>query len=228
MTPDEDLMAEIVLGLERMVSNWLLDYSRRLIEPQVRADQITTVLDLIAGGTTRQALILLALEALRKPAFGADASASLISQPPTAAEITEAGLIADIAEAAMLTDDPTPVMVDVIDLLTEREVFTSPQRVQRAEAAEVRLSRRTVTATQGTTAKEVQTSMGITGYLWVSQRDGRVRPTHVQFDRASQGGKVWTWSRGTPEGNPGDPYGCRCVAVPVIGGATPFVPAVAR
>jgi hypothetical protein len=228
MVPDEALMSEVVLGLERMVNTWLLDYSRRLIEPQVRADQVTAILDLILGGTTRQALILLALEAIRRPEFGPEASASLVSQPPTAAEITEAEAIADLAEAALLTEDPTPAMLDAVDLVTERDLYNPRERVQRAENAEVRLSRRTVTATQGTTAKDVQTSMGITGYLWVSQRDGRVRPTHVQFDRASRGGKVWSWATGTPEGNPGDPYGCRCVAVPVINGETPFIPEVAR
>lgn len=230
MPVDEAVVTEIELGLNRMLVTWQLDYSRLLIEPEFRGDQVTVLLAIARAGTTHEALVLLALEAIRKPAFGADAAASLVSQPPTAAELAEAEFIADLAELALSDPNPTQPMLDAVDLLTERPVQQPTQRRKRATNTQARLARRTVTQTQGTSAKEVQTSLGIDGYQWVSQRDGRVRPLHRQLDAESRAGKVFTWSnpdtRG--EGNPGDPYGCRCVAVPVIAGATPFVPAVAR
>ena len=223
----EDISDEIALGLERMLMMWQLDYSRLTIEPQFRADQVDFVLNLVLGGTTRQALVLLSLEAIRRPEYGAEASNSLIDFPPTYDEIREANRLADLAEAALIVDDPTPEMLQAAEDITHREVFRPVQRRTRATDATTRLSRRTITQTQGTTAKEVQTSMGITGYLWVSQRDSRVRELHRQFDRASQNGEVYTWARGTGvpgNENPGDAYGCRCVAVPVVNGVAAFVP----
>lgn len=239
--PDEALISEIELGLSRMLLTWQLDYSRAQIAPtisreSVRADAhqpshpITAVVQIPASGSTQEALYLLALEAIRRPTFGADAAASLVNFPPTTIEKAEALRIATLAELALFAVVPSVEMLAAVDLVTERVVYTEPQRTQRATNAQTRLSRRTVTQTQATTSKDVQTSMGITGYQWVSQRDGRVRPLHVTLDAQSRAGKVYSWSNPDTkgEGNPGDPYGCRCVAVPVINGETPFVPEVAR
>lgn len=58
-----------------------------------------------------------------------------------------------------------------------------------------------------------QTNAGIEEYEWRSSHDQRVRPTHRLFD-----GHVYSW-RGNPqapEGPPGWPIRCRCVALPVI------------
>jgi len=239
---DEPLLEEIELGLERSLLTWQLDYSRRVIAPEfsvrkiksradsLRLDQLNTIIGIVHAGTTREALILLALEAIRKPVWGAEAANSLISHPPTTAEQREAEQLADIAEAALLSDNPTQTMLDVVEMLTERQEYTPGERRTRATNAQTRLARRNVTQTQATTSKDVQTSMGIEGYKWVSQRDGRVRPLHKQLDAEGRAGKVISWAHPDThgEGNPGDPYGCRCVAVPVIGGTTPFVPEVAR
>ena len=56
-----------------------------------------------------------------------------------------------------------------------------------------------------------QTNLGIEKYQWSSSGDGRVRPSHRQFD-----GKIYTWAEGSPEGHPGDPIMCRCVANAVL------------
>ena len=239
MDVPESLVDEIELGLNRMLLTWQLDYSRALIAPTIsrerfRADALradaTVPIQLPATSTQLGALILLALEAIRKPQFGADAAASLVSDPPTPAEFAESTRIAELAELALFATTPTQAMLDAVDLVTERTVYTPPQRRTRANNAQTRLARRNVTQTQATTSKEVQTSMGINGYQWVSQRDGRVRPLHVTLDAQSRAGKVYSWTNPDTkgEGNPGDPYGCRCVAVPVIDGETPFVPEVAR
>lgn len=52
--------------------------------------------------------------------------------------------------------------------------------------------------------------LGVDTYVWVSQRDDRVRQTHEEFD-----GETFSWADGSPEGHPGEPENCRCYAVPV-------------
>lgn len=56
-----------------------------------------------------------------------------------------------------------------------------------------------------------QTELGITKYTWRDSGDEQVRETHEAFD-----GNVFTWAKGSPEGNPGEPIMCRCTADPVI------------
>lgn len=46
-------------------------------------------------------------------------------------------------------------------------------------------------------------------YVWLTAGDERVRASHAAND-----GKVFFWSDPPPTGNPGEEYGCRCVAVP--------------
>ena len=57
-----------------------------------------------------------------------------------------------------------------------------------------------------------QTNLGVTSYTWRASGDDRVRDTHEAFD-----GQVFTWAEGSPEGHPGEPINCRCIAEPVLG-----------
>ena len=56
-----------------------------------------------------------------------------------------------------------------------------------------------------------QTSNGIEEYTWVDSGDNRVRPSHENYN-----GKIFKWSIGSPEGNPGMPVRCRCSGRPLI------------
>lgn len=56
-----------------------------------------------------------------------------------------------------------------------------------------------------------QEQAGITHYIWETAHDSRVRPWH----RTRQG-KKFAWSNPPPDGHPGIPIRCRCVALPVI------------
>lgn len=58
-----------------------------------------------------------------------------------------------------------------------------------------------------------QTHAGITEYKWSTSGDRRVRASHVALN-----GKTFTWGpeHPAPEGPPGTPIRCRCVALPVI------------
>lgn len=54
-------------------------------------------------------------------------------------------------------------------------------------------------------------------YVWRSQRDARVRPSHRAND-----GQLFDWSSPPDTGHPGSDYGCRCEAVPYVNGETEF------
>lgn len=56
-----------------------------------------------------------------------------------------------------------------------------------------------------------QTGAGINRYRWSTSRDERVRPAHAERE-----GKIFEWDNPPPDGNPGYPIRCRCVARPVI------------
>lgn len=65
-----------------------------------------------------------------------------------------------------------------------------------------------------------QEHAGISEYQWETALDSRVRPSH----RPRQG-KIYKWSNPPPDGHPGYPIRCRCVALPVIDlGNIPILP----
>lgn len=63
----------------------------------------------------------------------------------------------------------------------------------------------------GQLAQYRQEFAGISEYRWETAGDERVRPAH----RLRQG-KIFKWSNPPPDGHPGYPIRCRCVANPVI------------
>ena len=63
----------------------------------------------------------------------------------------------------------------------------------------------------GQLAQYRQTNAGVKEYIWRTVADERVRPSHRAFD-----GKTYNWKKGSPEGHPGQPVQCRCVAYPVF------------
>lgn len=60
-------------------------------------------------------------------------------------------------------------------------------------------------------------SVGVTRYKWSTAKDNRVRDMHKHLD-----GKIYSWDNPPISGtkgerqHPGEPYGCRCVAIPVL------------
>lgn len=56
-----------------------------------------------------------------------------------------------------------------------------------------------------------QENAGIDDYEWSTSGDERVRDEHAVLD-----GQVFSWAEGSPEGHPGEPIQCRCVAIPRI------------
>jgi len=57
----------------------------------------------------------------------------------------------------------------------------------------------------------VQRELGVTHYTWRTRRDNRVRDKHRRRD-----GRRFAWADPPSDGHPGEPYNCRCVAIPVL------------
>lgn len=56
-----------------------------------------------------------------------------------------------------------------------------------------------------------QQALGVSRYIWRSQDDNRVRATHAARDD-----QTFSWDERLPGGFPGEDFGCRCFAEPVI------------
>lgn len=56
-----------------------------------------------------------------------------------------------------------------------------------------------------------QRQLGIDEYKWVTAGDERVRPSHRALS-----GQTFSWKKPPPEGHPGYPIQCRCIADPII------------
>lgn len=54
-----------------------------------------------------------------------------------------------------------------------------------------------------------QEELGVTGYIWRTMEDNRVRPEHQLLD-----GKFFEWDDAPEDGHPGFPINCRCYAEP--------------
>ena len=61
----------------------------------------------------------------------------------------------------------------------------------------------------GSLAQERQSDIGITGYIWRTVRDSRVRDSHEHRE-----GKRFLWSNAPADGHPGQAIQCRCYAEP--------------
>ena len=92
------------------------------------------------------------------------------------------------------------------DLVAEIQAITEKEK-NRAEL----IARDQLGKLHGQINRRKQESLGIDEYEWETSHDERVRDSH----RALQG-KVFSWSKPPPEGHPGYPIRCRCIALPVI------------
>jgi SPP1 gp7 family putative phage head morphogenesis protein len=63
----------------------------------------------------------------------------------------------------------------------------------------------------GLLSQQRQKDAGIEEYTWRTCQDRRVRPAH----RAREG-RRFRWDAPPPDGNPGEPIRCRCIAEPVL------------
>jgi hypothetical protein len=79
---------------------------------------------------------------------------------------------------------------------------------------------------QSRTARRVQEYAGVSRYVWLTMKDNRVVGNPVGLypvgtadhgDHWERDGKVFSWSEPPHDGHPGEAYGCRCQAIPLMG-----------
>lgn len=92
------------------------------------------------------------------------------------------------------------------DLIAEIQAITEKEKSRAELIACDQLGK-----LHGQINRRKQESLGIDEYEWETSHDERVRDSH----RALQG-KVFSWNKPPPEGHPGYPIRCRCIALPVI------------
>lgn len=73
------------------------------------------------------------------------------------------------------------------------------------------IARDQVSKLNGRLTQARQEAIGITEYTWRDSRDQRVRDSHE-----ARNGKRFKWSSPPPDGHPGHPVQCRCVAEAVL------------
>ena len=94
-----------------------------------------------------------------------------------------------------------------------REVFDiMSERTDVSDSRAKLIARDQVSKLNGQLTKERQEDLGVTGYIWRTVGDERVRDSHDEND-----GEFFTWNSPPGEtGHPGEDYQCRCWAEPVL------------
>jgi SPP1 gp7 family putative phage head morphogenesis protein len=72
-----------------------------------------------------------------------------------------------------------------------------------------RIARDQIGKLNGELNEERQTAMGVTGYIWRTANDARVRDEHAERE-----GQHFDWSDPPEDGHPGEAVQCRCFAEP--------------
>lgn len=108
-------------------------------------------------------------------------------------------------------DDVKQRTFDAIERGTRHERLAEELR-ERYEIPENRaalIARDQVGKLYGNLNAQRQQNLGVTGYIWRTVRDNRVREDHEDRD-----GEPFTWDAPPDDGHPGEPINCRCYAEP--------------
>lgn len=103
------------------------------------------------------------------------------------------------------------------DVLEAFESGTRPEtlaqlfvdRDDMSERDAMRIARDQIGKLNGQLNEERQTQMGVTGYIWRTAQDNRVRDEHSERE-----GEHFEWDDPPEDGHPGEPIQCRCYAEP--------------
>ena len=118
---------------------------------------------------------------------------------------TMADMILGTVDRAELTRDLQRGLVPAIFKKPLEEIT----RRERNRAALI--GRDQVGKLNGRLTEYYQRQAGIEEYEWSTAGDERVRPSHRAL-----AGKIFKWNSPPPEGHPGQPIQCRCIADPII------------
>lgn len=170
--------------------SWFVNQQARIVTSQARLQQGTLGIKADAHSPRVQAAL----------AKGRDDARDLIAS-------ASKDLDADL-DAVLLDPDNFGLRVEELrDMLLERGGVSE----SRAEL----IARDQTLKTNAAVARAGHEDAGFTHFAWSTAMDERVRPEHEILE-----GQVFSYAEGSPEGLPGDPVNCRCVALPVDDGYT--------
>lgn len=86
------------------------------------------------------------------------------------------------------------------------------ERFHVAESSAKLIARDQVGKFYGQLNEARQTDLGVTGYVWRTANDSRVREEHAERE-----GQDYSWADPPFDGHPGEAINCRCYAEPVLG-----------
>lgn len=141
-----------------------------------------------------------------------------ISQQRTLADLAAQARIEEnvaLVEGAMreMSAELARELQDAISLGQRPDAIVSifEHRLGVSESRLKLIARDQTSKAQGELSKIRQEALGISRYVWSTSGDERVRASHRALD-----GQVFSWDNPPPEGHPGEPIACRCVATPLI------------
>ncbi len=149
-------------------------------------------------------------------AFGLPDSSVLLEWAKENVELIESGVMgpADGVRLKPLLDDVAVLLVEALEKGTTYGTLET-LLVERFGVSESRahlIARDQSTKLTGQLVKYKQTEAGIEEYIWVTEGDDRVRPSH----RANNG-ETFRWDKPPKKtGHPGEDVNCRCRAKPVL------------
>lgn len=124
------------------------------------------------------------------------------------------------------------VQHELVDAVREGERASEFQKIvrERLHVAESRarlIARDQIAAMNGALTEVRQRDLGITRYEWSTSEDERVVGTpgglypeatnpEMHGNHYERDGQIFEWANPPPDGHPGRPIQCRCVAIPVI------------
>lgn len=108
----------------------------------------------------------------------------------------------------------------------ERTLIQQIQAIGGDTRSRAKLIARDQTSKLNSTFNEArQASVGIKKYIWQTSEDARVvgapgglypEGNEAHMNHFSRNGKVFLWSKPPPDGHPGQPIQCRCIAIPLL------------
>jgi len=132
------------------------------------------------------------------------------------------GIIADaVHENVALIESITPRVADQIETMVLTAFNTAQRHEQLAADIEQRfvvgedraklIARDQIGKVYGDVNRARQENLGVTGYIWRTSNDERVREEH-----ALREGDTFQWNDPPEDGPPGQPINCRCYAEPIL------------
>ena len=139
--------------------------------------------------------------------------------------IEDAVRVSVAENAELITSIPEQYLTQV-----QREVFDAVRsgtstaeladlledRYNVASSRAALIARDQISKMNGALTEVTQRAVGITGYVWRTARDARVRDSHAALE-----GKSFDWNDPPSVGHPGQDYNCRCDAEPDFSGLLP-------